>query len=80
MNYVDIGIVAQEAAIATRLPIQVAFVYLNCNRWEISFRQVGADERQFLALIDLDRSDDRDTVQYEIERQLIEHYAGELLN
>jgi hypothetical protein len=76
MKYDEIGIVARDAAVAASLPVKVSFVYLNCSKWEISFSHVGTEGRQFSAVVNLHSSDNRNVVQSEIQRQLLEQYAG----
>ena len=76
MKYDEIGMAAREAVIAASLPVKVSFVYLNCSKWEISFSQVGKEGRQFSAVVNIHSSDNRNVVQSEIQRQLMEQYAG----
>jgi hypothetical protein len=70
MNYIEIGAIAEEVATATRLPVRVASVYLNCTRWEIKFADVDVEGRQLSAVINIDSSN-RDIVHSEIKRQLL---------
>jgi hypothetical protein len=75
LDYAQIGMAAEEAAAAAKLPLKVASVYLNCTKWEITFCEDGAEGREFLALVSI-RNSDTDIVQYEIKRQLLQQYAA----
>ena len=71
MDYIEIGTVAQEAALATSLPIKVSLVYLNCTRWEIRFKNVKSEGKHLSAVVNMYNSDNRDLAHSEIKRQLL---------
>ena len=72
MNYFEIRVVAEKAALATQLPIKLALVYLNCTKWEIKHYETHTvPGREYCAVVDIADSDNPSKVECDISRQLL---------